>query len=67
MDEQRGMELVQDASGRRVQHQLSLQGQELHPLEEQVRVEGCSSQLLKIFSVPLLYDYTEKPLHLQKA
>lgn len=32
MDEQRGMELVQDVSGRRVQHQLSLQGQELHPL-----------------------------------
>lgn len=26
------MELVQDASGRRVQHQLSLQGQELHLL-----------------------------------
>ena len=32
MDEQRGMELVQDACGRRVQHQLSLQGQELHLL-----------------------------------
>lgn len=32
MDEQRGMELVQNASGRRVQHQLSLQGQELYLL-----------------------------------